>query len=365
MTATPYVSFVTYGRNDAYTPSYLHRVNRSMTCLAHQLEREAVDGEIIIADWNPPAGRPHLIDILDVPSSLRHVSIRGIIVEPEHHRSFAGAAERAIHAGEAANVGIRRARGRFVTPKASDTFFSPQTIAMLASRELDDNTMYRITRHDVVIDDDEAILDLANDALLATLQHLPSAPHAYIRQSAHWGLRNLHTNACGDFTLMALKHWHRLRGHPHDATVLTLDIDSLVMHAAAALGVRECRWPEDCRVYKPSHGNTSTARVSQVWTGWQRTLDKVLSERVSQHTALRARILFDYPRRRIRGVKSVIGPSIERNFVAPAGRWARGNMPIQSQPENWGLADVALEERVLCRADWERHHSLLSQSQPG
>jgi hypothetical protein len=178
-------------------------------------------------------------------------------------------------------------------------------------------------------------------------------PHAWIRQSEHWGLRNLHTNACGDFTLMALGQWHRLRGHPHDSTVLTLDIDSLVMHAAAALGVRECRWPDDCRIFKPSHGNLSNARVSQLWAGWQRALDKFLSERVSQHAALRARVLFDYPRRKIRGIESVIGPSIERNFVAPASRWALGDAPPRSQPENWGLADVALEERVLCRADWE------------
>ena len=85
MTATPYVSFVTYGRNDAYTPSYVRRVNRAMACLARQLESAGIDGEIIVADWNPPAGRPHLIDVLDVPSRLRHVSIRGIVVEPEHH----------------------------------------------------------------------------------------------------------------------------------------------------------------------------------------------------------------------------------------------------------------------------------------
>src|SRR5579872_7097723 len=129
MAATPYVSFVTYGRNDAYTPSYVHRVNRAMACLARQLEHATIDAEIIIVDWNPPPDRAYLSAVLDLPSSLRHVSIRSVVVSPEHHQAFAGAAERGIHAGEAANVGIRRARGRFVTPKASDTFFSPQTIA--------------------------------------------------------------------------------------------------------------------------------------------------------------------------------------------------------------------------------------------
>jgi hypothetical protein len=303
-------------------------------------------------DWNAPADRPHLVDMLELPRGLRHVSVRGLVVDPEHHDRFAGARERGIHAGEAANVGIRRARGRFVTPKASDTFFSPPTIAKIARRELDEGMMYRIDRHDVVIDD-EAMLELDDDALLAALQRLPSEPHALIRQSEHWGLRNLHTNACGDFTLMSRRHWHLLRGHPYDPTVLTLDIDSLVMHAAAALGVRECRWPDDCRVYKPSHGNLNSARVTQAWAGWQRALDTFLSRKVSEQAALRARILLDYPRRRIRGVDSVIGPSIERNFVAPASRWALGETPRPSQPDNWGLADVALEEHTLCKADWE------------
>jgi len=350
--AGPYVTFVTYGRNDGYAPAYVQRVSRATACLAGQLERAGIDAEIIIADWNPPPDRPWLLDVIAVPEALRHVAIRGLVVDPSHHERFIGAQERGFHAGEAANVGIRRARGRFVTPKASDTFFSPPTIAMLARRDLDENTMYRIDRHDVAIDD-ESIWDLDDAALLTRLAQLPSKPHAWIEQSAHWNLRNLHTNACGDFTLMDIRHWQRLRGHPRDDTALTLDIDSLVMHAAAAIGVREHRWPDDCRVYKPSHGNLNNARIIPMWAGWQRVLDKFLSEKVSQRAAYGARLLFDYPRRKIRGVESVIGPSIERNFVQPASGWARGSGFQPSQPENWGLADVALEERVLCRAAWE------------
>ncbi|HTE81425.1 MAG TPA: hypothetical protein VK634_12110, partial [Reyranella sp.] len=108
-----------------------------------------------------------------------------------------------------------------------------------------------------------------------------------------------------------------------------------------------------CRVYKPAHGNLNNTRVLPIWTGWQRTLDKFLSEKVSQRAAYRTRVLFDYPRRKIRGVESVIGPSIERNFVKPASCWAAGAAFQPSQPENWGLAGVALEERTLCRAAWE------------
>lgn len=353
MSTGPYVSFVTYGRNDGYTPSYFRRVSRALACLSNQLEQAGINAEIVFVEWNPPADRPLLLDLFELPGALRHVSIRGFIVPPEHHREFAGFREAGFHAGEAANTGIRRARGRFITPKASDTFLSPQVFGMIAGGTLDADTMYRIDRHDVPIDDD-AIWDLGDTALLARIASLPSTPHAWIHQSPHWRLRELHTNACGDFTLMSAAYWHYLRGHPKDHSVLSLDIDSLVLHAASALGVQERRWPDSCRVYKPIHGKVFGERVQQIWRPWQRILDRLLSEKASDEAAHWMRTTFDYPRRMIRGVDSVIGPSIEKNFVRPASHWARGEKPVPTQPENWGLADVTLEARMLCRADWDK-----------
>ena len=166
-------------------------------------------------------------------------------------------------------------------------------------------------------------------------------------------MRELHTNACGDFTLMAAAYWRLLRGYPRDDTVLSLDIDSLMMHAAAALGVRECRWPDDCRVYKPLHDNLNNARITQIWHPWQRKLEKLLADKVSREAAHRARTWFDYPRRKIRNIESVTGTSIERNFVKPASHWALGALPAVTQPRDWGLADAPLEQRILCRADWD------------
>ena len=57
MSAIPYVSFVTYGRNDSYTPNYAQRVNRAATCLAGLLEHAGIDSEIVFMEWNPPADR--------------------------------------------------------------------------------------------------------------------------------------------------------------------------------------------------------------------------------------------------------------------------------------------------------------------
>ncbi len=350
MTAQPYVSFVTWGRNDGYTPGYAERVSRATSSLAMQLEEASLPSEIILVEWNPAPNRPLLLDVLDIPRRLQHVAVRGIVVDAKYHHRLRGSHERGVHGGEAANVGIRRARGRFVTPKASDTFFSSEVIARIAHQELDSGLMYRIDRHDIA---DQSVWQLDGPELLAKLATLPSTPHSPLEQSPLWEIRDLHTNACGDFTLMAASYWHLLRGHPRDKTVLSLDADSLLMHSAAALGVRECRWPAECRVYKPVHGNLNNARITQVWRPWQRRLEDYLLRKRSSEAAHRARMLLDYPRRRVRGVESVLGPSIERNFVWPATRWARGKKPMPTQPADWGLAQEPLETRVLCSAGWE------------
>ncbi len=346
--ATPYLSFVTWGRNDGYTHDYVRRVNRATGCLANQLERAGVESEIIIVEWNPASGNPLLLDVLDLPQNLSKVAIRGIIVGAKHHDQLAGSNERGLHAGAAANVGIRRAKGSFVTPKANDTFLSPEVIVRIARQDLDPDGIYRVDRHDLEIPGSVWALD--DDAFLAALATLPSTQHSWIEQSPYWRLRELHTNACGDFTLLGAAYWHLLRGHPVDNTVLSLDIDSMVMHAAAAHGVCEYRWPSDCKIFKPFHDNLNSARITQVWHSWQRVLDRFLANHVSLDAAHRARVWLNYPRRKVRGVPSVLGPSIERNFVRPASRWARGVYPIPTQQENWGLADEALEERILCRA---------------
>lgn len=347
----PFVSVITYGRNDAYAPNYAKKVGRATKVLANQLEGAGIDAEILFLEWNPPIDRPKLFDKFATPGRMRHVSIRCFVVGSKHHMGFVGAGERGFQGAEAANAGIRRARGQFVLPKSSDTFYSQALIERLARRDLDTSTVYRANRHDIAVADES--WDLDDASLLARFQALPSLVQGVIVQSVQWALRDLHTNACGDFILMSREHWHRLRGFPLDATVLTLDADSLVLHAAPAIGLSECRWPDDCRVYKPSHGNLSLSRVIQVWADWQRRLDKLLSNKVSEKAALRARILLDYPRRKVRGIDSVLGPSIERNFVRLASRWAAGAPFQPSQPETWGLRDESLEERTLCKADWE------------
>lgn len=352
MSAQPYISFVTYGRNDGYTADYVLRVGRAVRCLARQLERAGLDSEIIISEWNPPKDSPLLIETLDIPPGLRHVTVAGVITGAEHHKHFLGADEVGIHVTEAANVGLRRARGEFIVGKSSDTFYSPEVIEKIAARNLRKDTIYRIDRHDVFVDD-ASLWDLPDDALLEKFSTMPGNVHGWIQQSPEWGLRELHTNACGDFTLMAAHYWKALRGYPRDPTVLALDSDSLVLHAAAALGGIECRWPGSCRVYKPAHPNMNAARVQQLWSPWQEWLDSYLLKRGNARAAHWLRRKLDYPKRKVRRVGSITAASIERNFVNPARQWNEGVPYRSSQEENWGLGNQRLETRMLSHAAWD------------
>jgi hypothetical protein len=338
--AQPYVTFVSYFRNDGYTSDFDLRVRRATRFLVRQLQRAGVDSELILVEWNPPVADSLLIDSLGSLPQGGCVQVRGIVVGKEHHERFRGSQEWGMNPAAAANVGLRRALGRFVSPKAADTYLSDEIVAILARRDLSENAMYRCDRHDVVLD--TADLKETDDALLLRrLQSQKSAPHDHLPPPPHWHIRDLHTNACGDF-----------RGFPLDDTVLSLDCDSMIMHAAAALGVRQVCLPPACRIYKGTHSRLFSNRITQVFTPWQALLDNGLGSMRWWRWQTLSRGFFDYPRRKVRGVESVLAPSIERHFVKPAEQWAQGAPPELHQPDDWGLGDHALEERILCRAGW-------------
>ena len=349
--AQPYVTFVTFFRNDRYTDDFEARVSRATRFLVRQLQRFRVDAEIILVEWNPPPGEALLIDSLGPLRQGGCVQVRGIIVSKEHHQRFRGAHEWGMHPAAAANVGLRRARGQFVSPKAADSYLSDEIVSVLARRDLAGNTMYRCDRHDVVLGRSE-LLEADDIALLHRLQSLECTPHEHRPPPPHWRIRDLHTNACGDFLLMSGALWKSMRGYPLNDTVLSLDCDSMIMHAAAARGVRESCLPPACRIYKSAHARLFANRITQVFSPWQAIIDNGLGSLRWWRLQTLARGAFNYPRRKVRGLESVLGPSIERHFVRPAERWAQGALPELAQPADWGLGEVALDERILCRAGW-------------
>jgi hypothetical protein len=352
MTTTPYLSIVGWARNDGYTENYIRRIEHAVGVLARQLDRGGVDSEIILVEWNPPSDRPLLADVFASFGPTSHVTVRVIVVDRRFHVGWQGWQKRGMHGSNAANVGIRRARGKFVTPKALDTFYSEKLIEQIARRDLDEQAVYRCDRWDVRMIRD-AWIDLPDGALLEELVRNVEQRHGRLPHSMDWKIRDLHTNACGDFTLMSARLWAEIRGYQRDQTVLCLDADSIALHAAAAHGAREVCWQDGRHVFKILHGMTHLQRTTTVWKEWQYRLDKYLVASKRRELAANLRIWLDYPRRRVRGVEEILASSIERNFVAKAARFARNDTSLVTNEVDWGLARETLPERILARAIWD------------
>jgi hypothetical protein len=347
----PYLTIVGWTRNDGYTANYAERTTHAIGLLVRQLEAHGLPSELIVVEWNPPADRPRISDLVG-PLDTQHATVRFIEVGEEYHRRLRGWKERGLPTVAALSVGIRRARGDFLTPKALDTFYSNEIIARIAKRDLNDGCVYRVDRCDVELGGDDW-LRVSDDALFELLLRAPMQRHVRQQQSPHWRIRDLHTNGCGDFTLLSTERWHQMRGYPEDTTVLGLDADSIALHAAAGYGAREVCWPDDCAVYKIVQATTHNQRVFPVWAPWQQRLDRWFVERNMRNLGHTFRTLLDYPKRRVRGIESVLAPSIERNFVARATRFARNDVSRPMNNANWGLGDVELPVRVVSRALWD------------
>jgi hypothetical protein len=348
----PYLSIVGWARNDNYIENYASRTEHAVRFLARQLDRYKIPSEIVIVEWNPPSDRPLVSEIFGSFGHISHVTVRVIVVDQRFHVGLQGWKKRGMHGSNAANVGIRRARGKFVTPKALDTFYSEKLVEQIAKRQLDEHAVYRCDRCDALIAGD-AWTNLPDDALLDELVRNVEQRHGRLPQSTDWKMRDLHTNACGDFMLMSARRWAEIRGYQRDPTVLCLDADSIALHAAAARGAREVCWQDGCCVYKIQHGMVHLQRTTTVWKDWQYQLDKYLVANDRRELAAKLRIWFDYPRRRVRGVEEVLGSSIERNFVAKAARFARNDTSLVTNDVDWGLAQEALPEQILIRGNWD------------
>ena len=127
---------------------------------------------------------------------------------------------------------------------------------------------------------------------------------------------HLHTNACGDFTLMAREHWFDLRGYP-EWDLYSFHIDSVLCHAAHHAGAREVVLKDPLRIYHIEHGSGS---------GWTPEGEKLLFERL-RHKGIG---WLDYD-----------------EFVVWADQMRRLQCPMIFNRENWGLSDVEFAETVL------------------
>ena len=148
----PYLSVVVTARNDDHGGNLLGRMQLFVDAWINQAKRHNLSSELIVVEWNPPAGRDRLAQALRWPGDTGPCEVRIIEVPPEVHGRYRHAAALPLYQMIAKNVGIRRARGEFILATNIDILFSDELVRFLASRRLEKGRMYRIDRHDVAND---------------------------------------------------------------------------------------------------------------------------------------------------------------------------------------------------------------------
>ena len=125
------VSFIVTTRNDGFGGGMLRRLGVFIDALLELAERHRLDGELIVVEWNPPDG-PRLHEALKLRNSSDHLSIRFIEVPHALHARIPHSDTIPLFQMIAKNVGIRRARGRYIIATNQDILFSDGLIGLLA-----------------------------------------------------------------------------------------------------------------------------------------------------------------------------------------------------------------------------------------
>jgi hypothetical protein len=340
----PYLSFVIAARNDTYAGGMLRRLQVCIDTFLHQAERCALPSELILVDWNPPSGRP-LESALRWRSDRRWCTVRIITVPPGVHATqrFARILPILIH--RARNVGIRRARGRFVLPTSADILCSDELIAEFARRQLDDCALYRAARHDVPV----AALDIDDhDARLQYCHDHVATVHGRTGSYQIAGVPLLFTNGAGDFTVLSKELYVRLHGIPEESRYHSMHFDSVFCYMAYAACGKEIVFSDPCRIYHVDHGTAS-------WRAEPRLIERIaaalpIGARRARRLARKVRTRWP-PRSRMdkRGMPYL-------NLRTPSGRGefeglvreivGRGGAFVYNDAD-WGLGDHALDEHAI------------------
>ena len=127
------------------------------------------------------------------------------------------------------------------------------------------------------------------------------------------GPAHLHTNGCGDFTLLARERWFDLRGYP-ELDAFSMNVDSMLCWAAHHGGAREEVLADPIRIFHIEHATGSG------WTpeGERKLYDRILAKGLPW---------VDY-----------------HDCLAWAAAMNRFDAPIIFNLDNWGLRDDALPE---------------------
>jgi len=314
MTGQPLYSFVATSRNDDHGGDILRRTQSWVTRLADQANRHQVRCELVLVDWNAPKSRPPLAEVLSWPAGSEWFSAVTLTVPPHLHRQLSRSNRLAMFQMIAKNVGIRRARGDFIIATNVDIIYSNELFQWLQAAMAEPGRLYRSDRWDIPNEiqlepeldvllrraRNEAIRRNLNDGtyvrrdgqflnttpqpfdtafyeplthslrqlattltggrVTAAMDHLRGMTETLkdLRENYYRAIlyTKLHTNGCGDFTMLARSDWFVLRGYP-EWHLFSWAIDSAFVFQAHFNGMQIVQLDNQIVHYHIEHDNGS------------------------------------------------------------------------------------------------------------
>jgi hypothetical protein len=146
----PYLSFVVVGRHDNFSGGFENRVQNFIDSLGKGLERAPLaDIELLFVDYATPSDQTPLHKTFTIPPQLRGRT-RFVIVPVDKHRKLQQKYNSTLGFFEyiVKNIGIRRARGRFVLSTNPDNLFPSNLFELIATEDFNEGVLYRSVRWD-------------------------------------------------------------------------------------------------------------------------------------------------------------------------------------------------------------------------
>jgi hypothetical protein len=312
-TADPRLSIVVAARNDNYGGDFLHRMQIFISSLLQLLREHECHAELLVVEWNPPPAASPLVEALKWPREASDI-VRIVQVSHAIHEGLPNADRIGMFEYLAKNVGIRRARGRFVLVTNPDLIFSVELVRALAEESISETAFYRADRYDFrgtipEGSDVRAALDFAQKRVFQVhIRHdlrqrmvvpirrprrwlytlsggWPGTIPAYRRRrEPGWACvlddntgiyGGIHTNASGDFILTTRGAWEAVRGFPERFDSFT-HLDSYACHQLKALGLRQCLVLPPCMIFHAEHlRHEQATRPRRPQAGWEDELDGI------------------------------------------------------------------------------------------
>lgn len=238
--AAPFLSIVVTGRNDGYGGDFNERFLAALRFNHARLTERGVGHEVVLVEWAPPSGRPHLTDIIasTLPQAAQDV-LRTYVVDAGYQDAYTLNPQLGYLEFVAKNVGLRRAAGRFVLSTNSDVYLSRGIVERCAAGDLEPAIVYRATRTDVKLGTDMSHVDWSSldDPRNHTTYKTIQPP--------------LYAGATGDFLLLDRESFHRLRGFNeiYRLARVGIDLNFLVKAYANGYAIADIGAP----VYHTSH----------------------------------------------------------------------------------------------------------------